>query len=319
MNEQKIIIDILSEDKILNKDIFGKIDYSILTKIISSHLFIPTFYSLLNKKKYIEYVPKNFKKFIKKIYAINKNRNKILKEEVLFLSDVLKKARIKHVFIKGASNIFANIYNDYGERMVGDIDFLIDKSDSEKVLSLLNSKGYFSKIAIKSNYKFRHLPRMTNSKKTFAIEPHTNIIDNPKDVISTKNILKNKIKINDIWMPCYEDKFYINILNKTINDNARHMLSYDFRNIYDYMVLNKKIKGKIDFRKDTVLNYIKILAELGIYKDKSGKTRFGFFDKFRFRMKESVFLFRKIDNTIVIYFLRIKKLLSKFKKLFRVK
>ena len=319
MNEQKIIIDILSEDQILNKDIFSKIDYSILTKIISSHLFIPTFYSLLKKKNYIEYLPKDFKMFIKKIYIINKNRNKILKDEVLFLSNVLTKARIEHVFIKGASNIFANIYDDYGERMVGDIDFVIDQIDSEKVLCLLNSNGYFSKIAMKKNDKFRHLPRMTNSKKTFAIEPHINIIDNPKDIIKTNNILKNKIKINDIWMPCYEDKFHINILNKTINDNAKHFLSYDFRNIYDYIVLNKKIKGKFNFEKDTVLTYIKILAELDITKVNSDGIRFGFFDKFRFRLKESVFLFRKIDNLIVVYFLRIRKLLYKFKRLFRVK
>ena len=74
----------------------------------------------------MKYLPKDFKDYIKQIYLINKSRNKQLKKEVIELSRILQENKIEHVF-EEYNCLFSGNYNDLGERMIGDIDFLFKR------------------------------------------------------------------------------------------------------------------------------------------------------------------------------------------------
>ena len=65
--------------------------------------------------------------YLKEIYEINRNRNEILLNEINEINEIFYKNNIDFVFLKGAANISCNLYNDIGERMVGDIDLLVNK------------------------------------------------------------------------------------------------------------------------------------------------------------------------------------------------
>ena len=64
---------------------------------------------------------------MKEIYTINKNRNIHLVKEISQISKILKSHNIKYRYIKGAYQITNHIYDDIGERMIGDIDLLTEK------------------------------------------------------------------------------------------------------------------------------------------------------------------------------------------------
>ena len=68
-----------------------------------------------------------FRKYIKKIYELNLERNNILIKEINEISDLLNKENINHVYIKGASLIISNDYDVKSERMIGDIDILVNE------------------------------------------------------------------------------------------------------------------------------------------------------------------------------------------------
>ena len=125
--EDEILKKVLFNIRELQKKILIKIDYKKFVKISSSHLIIPLIYSRLKRKNYINYLPQDLRSYLNQIYCLNRERNEILVNEVKEISKILNSHMINHVFIKGVSNIFSQIYQDPAERMVGDIDFLIEK------------------------------------------------------------------------------------------------------------------------------------------------------------------------------------------------
>ena len=55
------------------------------------------------------------------------------------------KNNIKHIFLKGTALLLSNVFEDIGERMIGDIDFIIQGKDEEKIKKVLEKNKYSSK------------------------------------------------------------------------------------------------------------------------------------------------------------------------------
>ena len=136
--EENLLIDILFSEKKLNKTQFKFIDYELLIKIASSHLMLPSLYVNLKKKKQLKLIPDELVRYLKEIYEINTNRNKVLIQEIQEISEFLNTNKINYVFLKGSSMILGDYFDDVGERMLGDIDILIDYRQRNKVINLLN-------------------------------------------------------------------------------------------------------------------------------------------------------------------------------------
>ena len=114
-------------------------------------------------------------KYLKEIYTINLSRNKILLKELNFISKIFLNHKINHVFLKGSALLIKNYYEDLGERMVGDIDILVDEKDYIKSVNLMKENGY---VNIKNESKFDsiHYPRLVSGTKTFALEIHKKLL-----------------------------------------------------------------------------------------------------------------------------------------------
>ena len=87
-------------------------------------------------------------------------------EEIKYISILFKDNHIDYKLIKGSALITENKYEyDIGERMVGDIDIIVNKKDLKKANNTLNQNGYTNK---KLKYYFwipRHVPRHVNPNK----------------------------------------------------------------------------------------------------------------------------------------------------------
>ena len=59
---------------------------------------------------------------------------------------------IRPIFLKGTANLLAGVYEDIGERMVGDIDFIFSQQDYPKAITILRDFGY--SLAVKTDYNF---------------------------------------------------------------------------------------------------------------------------------------------------------------------
>ena len=76
-------------------------------------------------------------------------RNKIFIEEVNHIKDIFAEKNLKILFIKSSSMYVENLSDKIGERMIGDIDFLVKEKDIDLVVNLLSLLGFNSNIRYK--------------------------------------------------------------------------------------------------------------------------------------------------------------------------
>lgn len=286
--EEHIIIKLLLDKEIEEND-FRNINFKILAKIASSHLIIPLLYTKLKKYKVNYSIPKDFFEYTKKIFLINKSRNQKLLVELKEIEETLIFNQIKYKIIKGASFLSKGIYDNIGDRMIGDIDILVKEKYINKAISALNLIGYEKPFKYKL-WKTKHEPRLINKNKLLALEIHSEILlYRHRNKFRAKEYFKKNNIIDDI-------RFII--LNFQINDYGYLRSGYSFRTIYDYIIHNeKKLNKTIDENKE-IRKFLLIISLMGIYKKKINLSLFEKFYIKRFRLKKRFKIFLIIDEII---------------------
>ncbi len=244
--EERILVKILFSNKKVKNSDFEKLDYEKLIKITSSHLMLPALFINLKNKEYLSSIPTELYKYLKEIHEINFNRNEELIKEAKEISKIFVEEKINHIFIKGTANIFSKIYSSIGERMLNDIDILVDPSQLILAKNLLNKHKYISsKNSTYELNKAKHLPRLINNHRIFAIEIHRHLFRKRIKNFDFNHINKNKIIKNTIHIPSVNDQLINNIYNFQFNDFGSNQLKYSYKSYYDYFLINKKTSDKI--------------------------------------------------------------------------
>ena len=229
--EEKLLVNILyreESESLQGVDIIN-VNFENLMKLASRHLMLPALFFNINKKNLSHLFPEDFIECIKNIYSINKARNKILLKEAKELSELLYKNNINHIFLKGTALLLSNVFEDIGERMFCDIDFIIQHKDEQKVEKVLEENNYYNNYDLNLNlnriFRPKHLPRRINKNKTIAIEAHLELLSplkrhifNSKKLISAFNDKAKTIKTPNkpflfdhcIYALQVEDKRFLN-------------------------------------------------------------------------------------------------------------
>ena len=242
--EEKLLVNVLYRpaSEILNGIDIHDINFENLIKLASGHLMLPALFFNIDKKKVSYLFPEDFIAYIKNIHAINKARNTLLLAEAKELSELLYKNNIKHIFLKGTALLLSNVFEDIGERMIGDIDFIIQHKDEQKVEKVLkiNNNDKSHTINLFSVFKPTHLARRVNKNKTIAIEPHLELLESRNRWIFNSKELINDFKNKTKTIKTPSKIFLIDhcILGAQIRNHGFINSSYDHRSIYDVYKLN---------------------------------------------------------------------------------
>ena len=271
--EEKFLVNILyrPESEILNGVDINNINFEKLITLTSGHLMLPALFFNIQKKKASYLFPEDFIAYIKSIYAINKARNEILLEEAKELSELLVKNNIKHIFLKGTALLLSNVFEDIGERMIGDIDFIIQHKDEEKIKKVLEKNKYCSKKPVSSFsfFKPKHLPRRINKNKKIAIEPHLELLSPGwRGVFNSKRLNSAfKENVKAIKTPNQSFLFDHCIYAFQIPDKGFFTSFHSHRSIYDIYKLDCKNSLTIkNSRKDIYVKHFFItIAKFKIF------------------------------------------------------
>ena len=260
--EEKFLVNILYRpaSEILNDVDINNINFEKLITLASGHLMLPALFFNIQKKKASYLFPEDFIAYVKSIYAINKARNEILLDEAKELSELLVENNIKHIFLKGTALLLSNVFEDIGERMIGDIDFIIQGKDEEKIKKVLEKNKYSSKkpVGLLRLFKHRHLPKTTHKNNIIAIEPHLKLLDaRYRCAFNTKRLINYFNEgLETIKTPSTSFLFDHCVYNFQINDHGFINAKHSHRSIYDIYKLNCKSSLKIkNSRKDIYVKH----------------------------------------------------------------
>ena len=244
--EEKFLVNILYRpaSEILNGVDINNINFEKLITLTSGHLMLPALFYNIQKKKAAYLFPEDFIDYIKNIFAINKARNEILLDEAKELSELLVKNNIKHIFLKGTALLLSNVFEDIGERMIGDIDFIIQGKDEEKIKKVLkyNNNCKSEKLSLWRLFKPTHLPRLVRENKTIAIEAHLELLESRHRWIFNSKVLRDNFneELKTIMTPSTSFLFDHCIYALQIRDKGFFIPYHGHRSIYDIYKLNCK-------------------------------------------------------------------------------
>ncbi|MCF2873317.1 MULTISPECIES: nucleotidyltransferase family protein [unclassified Tenacibaculum] len=228
--------------EIIEKELkLGNVDWDNVVKLSTSHYVFPALYCNLKRANFLHYLPNDLVEYMKHITDLNRERNRQIIAQAKEINDLLLANNITPIFLKGTGNLLEGLYEDIAERMVGDIDFLINKEHCQLAFQILKKNGYNNTMS-ESFEDHRHLPRITNPKKIAAIEIHKEILRHEKSSFFNYQKVKNSlITINNISFLSFKNQIKLTIYSKLINDYGYLLKNINIRAAYDYFLLGHKL------------------------------------------------------------------------------
>ena len=123
-----------------------------LIKVSSSQLILPLVCNSLKIKKIFHLAPDELQKYLNEISSINYNRNRLILAQVSKICQIFKINKINYVLLKGSAMLIRNKYDVKKERMIGDIDILVEKSELQRSKKILIKYGYEEQNKIKNTF-----------------------------------------------------------------------------------------------------------------------------------------------------------------------
>ncbi|UTD16465.1 nucleotidyltransferase family protein [Tenacibaculum mesophilum] len=236
----------LVEEKIKN----NTVDWNTIVKVSTAQYVFPALYCNLKRADFLHYLPTDLVEYMQHITGLNRKRNEHIIAEAKEINELLLSNNITPIFLKGTGNLLEGLYEDIAERMVGDIDFLVNPKSFHSTVNLLKKNGYIEKTPhyIDNTVLNRHYPKITKKGKIAAIEVHYKMISNEKGfdfnfIEKSVNKLANKTTVLS-----YGNQVLLTSFNKQVNDKGQWTKTISLRNSYDLYRLSKKTSVK------TVLN-----------------------------------------------------------------
>ena len=222
------------------------VDWEAVVKLSTSHYVFSAIYCNFKRADFLKYLSADLVDYMKHITNLNRERNKKIIAQTQELNILLLANSITPIFLKGTGNILEGLYEDIGERMIGDIDFLVSEKDFFKAIDILKKDNY-SKSKSELDYfpGFRHYPRLFKPSNIAAVEIHNEVTtEKNRDEFNYKIISEDIQLINEFLVLSFENQLSLSIISSQINDYGFELKNFSLRNAYDVFLLSKKVDTK---------------------------------------------------------------------------
>lgn len=235
-------------------------DWQKFIGMASNHLIIPSLYIQLRNNGLLNDLPAKLAEHIRHIHQINYERNQATITQLLEINNWLLAENITPIYLKGTGNLVDGLYNDIGERIFGDIDFLVSEKEFLKAAEILKLNGYKHSDPFypDSIHRYKHFPRLYKQGVPVDVEIHQRPVEMGSQYFDYALINPEK-KRTQLYPDCYvmsdKHKLIMNFYHGYKSADVRSHIS--FRNLYDFYLLSKKADA------------IKVLSDFGHYRRQS--------------------------------------------------
>jgi len=240
-HNKRIVEEVLQSDAI---------DWDEVVKLSTAHYVFPALYCNLKRASFLSYLPEDLVEYMKYITELNRERNEEIIAQAKELNTLLLEHDITPIFLKGTGNLLEGLYEDIGERMVGDIDFICSPEDYPRAIELLKDNGYPRDFEKPIYPGVRHYPRLIHENKIAVLELHKELlIEKYSSEFNFNFIKKNCLITNNFSVLSFENQLSLSIAATQINDSGFEYKNVALRNAYDVLLLSKKTNAKNAFKK----------------------------------------------------------------------
>jgi hypothetical protein len=152
------------------------INWETVVEVSTAHYVFPAMYCNLKRVGFLRYLPQELVNFMEHITNLNRDRNTQIIQQAQELNILLLANSITPIFLKGTGNLLEGLYEDVGERMISDIDFLFSEEDFFKAIDILKKDNYTKPESELDYFQgFRHYSRLVKKDNIAAVEIHKEV------------------------------------------------------------------------------------------------------------------------------------------------
>ena len=277
----------------------------------SNHLVLPLIYLKFKAYNLLNELPEVLKNHLEEIYRLNRNRNEQILIQMKQITATLNGAGISPIFMKGTSNLIDGIYSDIGERIIGDIDFLVPEKDFLTAAELFQKEGYtICKPTVEpiDQFKLKHYPRLWKEDVVADIEIHRLLVNIKYSKHFSADFVRKSKKAPINHTGCYvlsdEHKVILSFIHSQLINPGHSLGLINLRDVYDIYCFAKRTDlNKIPQATrypQTCIAYFKLSEQLLNLPESfySGSSFLSGIYKFKHDMNISSVLFFKANRLI---------------------
>jgi hypothetical protein len=227
----------------------GEVSTDDLIWLCSNHLVLPVLYLKFKKYGLLDVFPDEYGEQLQEIWERNRDSNLEILEQMNNISALLGAAGIPHIYLKGAGNLLDQVYADAGERMIGDIDFLVAEKDYAKTTQLMAAQGYLTPLQMVGidclPPDHHHFPRLTKYHEAATVEVHRLPVKAQYAKQFTSEMIFSECKPipgkPGVFVPSDNHKFIHTFIHSRLSNAGHKHRSYPLRDFYDGYLLSKKV------------------------------------------------------------------------------
>ena len=269
------------------------INWQQFVSLADQHLVLQTLYPKIRDHEILGYVPHELSDHLKYIFDLTTTRNLEVINQAGKLNKVLRNSGITPLFMKGVGNILDGLYKYPGERILHDIDILVQEDSFEKAAGALLVDGYHSNYKYNPSEKIqiRHYPILYKPGEPLYLELHRMPVGlKYQEFFNTELVFsfaKHPISSSECLVMSDEHKIIHNFIHAQL-DHRGHIYALEYmRNLYDLLLLSERtdpvcVMNNFGHYRRTFPGYLDICNQtFGIYRySKNPKL---FLHLFRFR------------------------------------
>jgi hypothetical protein len=234
-------------NEIIQKSQSDAVNWEHFVNQCSGHLILPAIYLKFKSHGIIAYLPTELSEFLKEIYELNLNRNRQIKEQLKRITQTLNNYSITPIFLKGTAHLLDHLYEDEGERMIGDIDFLVDEKDYLRAVEIMKNNGYATDSPIYFDVEtLKHYPCLSKTGEMTHIEIHRiPVAENYASWFNPQLIDQEKKQVTSLpgcFVLSDKHKVIHNFIHSQLGHKGHLNGIVSFRDLYDLYLLSKRTK-----------------------------------------------------------------------------
>ena len=220
-------------------------DWEKFVALCSSHLILPVIYLKFRSRHILEFLPDEVLEFLREIYELNRTRNNQIIKQLHEVTGILNNANVYPVFLKGAGHLLDGLYSDVGERMMGDIDFLVPEKDFILSAKLLENDGYsMAGPCYMEIEKLKHYPGLLKAGSPAHLEIHRlPVSEDQQKWFNTELIDTEKRTVQSLegcFVLSYKHSIIHNFIHSQLGHEGHSYGIVSFRDLYDLYLLSKR-------------------------------------------------------------------------------
>lgn len=243
-----LALDIVPEgkDNVVEKLDSATINWEGFVKTGSDNLVLPAVYLKLKGTGLISFLPPELNEYLLEVLMLNRERNLKILHQAEYVKNLLLNKGIHAVFLKGTANLLDGLYKDKGERMLYDIDILVEKHKMIEAAAILRAAGFFTqkKFIPRSLESTMHYPILLRDDFVAGVEIHRlpvqYLYHTKFESVWTHQNKKPSSREKGFWVMGHKERIIHNFLHAQLMHSGHYHGNVSLRDLYDLMLLGQK-------------------------------------------------------------------------------